>query len=100
MNTKESLKFSGEIILITSLIASRIKYLLHSKPHSTRIPVLLDVLSHFTLIPTILDNQVSYQNLLDFHEKISIYPYSELDELKGSIKTILAKIEAHKDSFH
>lgn len=52
------------------------------------------MLSHFTLIPTILDNQVSYQNLLDFQEKISIYPYSELDELKGSIKAILAKIES------
>ncbi|WP_167383053.1 hypothetical protein [Pasteurella oralis] len=99
MNTNEALKFSGEIILMTSLIANRTKYLLYREPYSTKILFLLDVLSDFNLIPTILDNKVSYQNLLDFQEKISIYPYSELDELKGCIKTILAKIEAHKDSF-
>lgn len=98
MKANEALKFSGEIILIISMLANRLKYLLHKEPHNViKINDLLDVLSHFSLIPTILDNKVGYLNLLTFQDKISKLSYSELDELRGCVNAILAKIEAHTD---
>ncbi|MDE8035258.1 hypothetical protein OQ257_08780 [Actinobacillus equuli subsp. equuli] len=96
MNYSDDLLFLSNVTQMTSIIANRTKHLLFSneieKAHE-----LLNVMSNFTLLLPMECNDTYHKNLSFFQSLIMDLPYSELNELKQTINSALAKIEAHKD---
>lgn len=95
----EDVNFLSKIIHISSIMANQIRYLLQEN-ETQKANELLNVISNFKLLLAISLNELDYESLILFQSLVKDLPYSELNELKQVIDSVLATIEVHKGSFH